>query len=317
LAAQDSNDGQPVVESNFGTDHGNFLNLITHLPTIRRRKEEHPLPIEPTGEIAVEKERAHRPAPADRRVIKTSKKEDTRMYALKWLYCPTMIERRLLASAFFGLAIAVIPGVIAHAITIYDANADFAPNSHNPNGVWKYGYSTTLGGSLVQFSEYFTDSFGFGWHTNLSAGVPQFIHFNSAGLGVLPGEASLHGGPNGEYAVLRFTAPTPGSYDILASWRGPGDSGDTDLYLLQNSALTLGSTSSTTTSGMIQVSALALDAGHTIDLAVGTKGSFISDNTPVNLVITQLVPEPSSFFLVLFSALLVRYSSRKWVEKKC
>jgi hypothetical protein len=137
--------------------------------------------------------------------------------------------------------------------------------------------------------------------------------------GGLIGETIMHGGPNNEYEVLRFIAPVAGVYDVLASWRGPGDGGDTDLYLLlnSNSGSPLGFTNSTTTTGTIQVNSLLLSAGDTIDLSLGTLGSFLSDTTPVNLIITQNpVPEPSALGMLgigIAGLLMLRQKCRRRV----
>ena len=62
---------------------------------------------------------------------------------------------------------------------IYDANAAFVPNSPNPNGVWTYGYTSTLGGTFNNFAEYFTSAITYGWRTNISSSVPAFSYFTS------------------------------------------------------------------------------------------------------------------------------------------
>jgi hypothetical protein len=200
----------------------------------------------------------------------------------------------------FSMALASVFVSSTRASSVYDANADFTAGSTNPNSVWTYGYTAILGGSFITHGEYYTDSVGFAWRTNLSSGAPAFNHFNVGGIaGALAGETTLHPGPNNEYAVLRFTTPVAGSYDVVASWRGPGDFGETDLQLLLNSntGSPLGFTNSTTLSGTIQLSSMLLNVGDTIDLSVGTLGNFLSDNTPVNLTITQSIPEPSGLLL--------------------
>jgi hypothetical protein len=184
----------------------------------------------------------------------------------------------------------------SHSAIAYNANADLVANSPNPNGVWRYGYTTSLGSVFIPHAEYFSTTDVYGWRTNLAFGAPAFTYFMSPGFGVLVGETSLHSGPNNEFSVLRFTTPVTGPYDLLATWRGPGDTGNTDLYLLKNNngGSPLGSTTSTTISGMIQLSNVPLVAGDTIDLAVGNGGDgFFSDNTPVNL---QIVPALSGDF---------------------
>jgi hypothetical protein len=200
-----------------------------------------------------------------------------------------------------GALLFLLSAVIGPATSAlgYDANADFVANSPNPNGVWRYGYTTTLGGAFIPFNEYVSNAAGYGWRTNIASSAPSFSHADIAINGMLPGETALHGGPNGEVAVLRFIVPSAGPYDILATWRGPGDISNTDLYLLRNSNTVspLGSTSSTTISGSFQWSGLLLLAGDTIDLALGIGGDgFNFDSTPVNLQIN--VPEPASAMLL-------------------
>ena len=117
----------------------------------------------------------------------------------------------------------------------YDANVDFAPNSPNPNDVWSYGYTTSLGGAFTPHLEHFSTLDAYGWRTNLGFGAPAFTYFTSPGFGILAGETSLHGGPNNEFSVVRFTTPATGPYDLLATWRGPGDTGNTD-YICSKTA---------------------------------------------------------------------------------
>jgi len=213
-----------------------------------------------------------------------------------------------------AIAVSLFLGGIGpvHGQVIYDANAAFVPNSPNPNGVWTYGYTSTLGGSFSNFVEYVTSSFGYTWRTNISSGTPGFNYFTSPGFGALAGETTLHGGPNGEFAIVRFTVSATALYQLTASWRGPGDSGNTDLYLLHNSngASPLASTPSTTVTGNFIIPSIALNAGDTIDLALGTGGDgFSSDNTPVNLVITP-IPEPGSLALLATSVGLTALARR-------
>jgi len=202
----------------------------------------------------------------------------------------------LLAAAFAQVGTAVA----------YDANADFPPGALNPNGVWRYGYTTSLGSAFILHNEYATNSAAYGWRTNIASFAPAFFHTNTVINGMLPGEIGLHGGPNGEFSVLRFTTPTTGLYDISASWRGPGDLGNTDLYLLKNSngGSPLAGTGSTTISGgFASIFSMPLVAGDTIDLALGTGGDgFNFDSTPVSLQITP-VPEPAAATLIVAALL--------------
>jgi hypothetical protein len=48
-------------------------------------------------------------------------------------------------------ALALTPSLGSPVLT-YDAALDFSP-TRNPNGVWSYGYSLTLGGRMVLFTQ--------------------------------------------------------------------------------------------------------------------------------------------------------------------
>jgi hypothetical protein len=224
-------------------------------------------------------------------------------------FCRTLVA----ASAVLLAVTSRLPAQVS-----YDANADFVVNSPNPNGVWRYGYTTTLGGSFNLFSEYFTSSINYGWRTDISSGTPAFSYFTAPGFGALAGETTLHGGPNGEFAIVRFTAPITGAYDLLASWRGPGDQNNTDLYVLKNGngSSPLASTPSTTTSGSFPLNNVFLNSGDTIVLVVGNGGDgFAFDNTPVNLHITG-VPEPTSVVLLSIGSCLMLVRRRTSVCAK-
>jgi len=58
---------------------------------------------------------------------------------------------------------------------IYDIAADFSTNS-NPNGVWSYGYATTLGGTLILYTDtsYSTASV-IGWWGDISLEQRVFL----------------------------------------------------------------------------------------------------------------------------------------------
>src|SRR5688572_13710291 len=97
----------------------------------------------------------------------------------------------------------------------------------NPNGVWTYGFSKTLGGELILFRDslpffavFSRTGLGRGlqmWYTNDLAGAfadplialnpLSTTTFTSGDSVVEPGGFAMHPGPNGEFCVLRFTAP--------------------------------------------------------------------------------------------------------------
>lgn len=211
-----------------------------------------------------------------------------------------LIAARALATAM----LLAVSASSAMAAIEWDSTNDFTNPSTNPNGVWSYGYSSTYNGAVTfydQATQFYTrtdePSVGtsfFGFAGNQSDLTPGFYKVTSGNAyGVAAGEAALHGGANGEFAVLRFTAPTAGLFEINADWK-PGNSGAADLYLLLNS-VTLGYTPSTDLAGAFPTLILNLLAGDTISLVLGTStDQYFSDSTPVNLHIESAVPEPMS-----------------------
>ena len=214
-----------------------------------------------------------------------------------------MKQRKNSLTLGISLGLCSMLGSVAQAQT-YDATADFNPGTYasNPNGVWRYGY-TTLGGSFIQH----TDSGTFGgqlqyWRTDIGSGAPVFEkNFGGSPLfGIQPGQIALHGGPNGEFGLLRFTAPSAGNYNLATSYF-TGDFGNTDIYLLHNGNV-VSSDPSTTGGGSFSLPSFFLGAGDTLDVAVGIGGdTYFSDTTPINHTITLAstsAPEPGTLGLL-------------------
>ena len=191
----------------------------------------------------------------------------------------------------------------------YNATPDFSIMNGNPNGVWAYGFSTTLGGAMTLFDT--TDnSFPFWKHSIVqSLGTPT-IGRNDTGAvfaGVPVGSLLLHPG-QAEFVVLRFTAPSTANYNLL-SQAFAGDGGDTELYLLRNS--NAGSPlffAPTTNIDPMFNTTLALAAGDTVDLVIGNKGNFLFDSTPANFILQNVgsasAPEPGTLVLLTSGGLI-------------
>ena len=198
-------------------------------------------------------------------------------------------------------------GALSMAQT-YNFAGDFSVTNGNPNGVWSYGYETTLGGAFINHSEGFVSGDHLWWRTNLeSSGVPAT--FKNTGItpgigGLLPGKAALHPGPGtGEYSVARFTSPgLVGTLDINGSF-GQGDAGIVSVYILKNGVQVFGN--NVTISDEFFSISTSIGAFDTIDFIVGSSGIINSDTTPLdaNLVLTQSVPEPASLSIVALGSL--------------
>lgn len=168
-------------------------------------------------------------------------------------------------------ALLLAPGA-AQAV-VYDATADFSVAS-NPNGVWTYGYSNTLGGAFNLYDSHF---FPTSWN---KSGEPY--------LGAYSGIV-LHPGDNGEYSIYRFTAPSTGSYNLNVIF-SDADVATTDVHVLHNNVSQFsGSITDNTSTGFSTF--LALAASDIVDFAVGfgSNGNHQFDSTAV--IATLTVPD--------------------------
>lgn len=177
----------------------------------------------------------------------------------------------------------------------YDPYAEFG--STNPSGVWTYGYSSTVGGSVTNFSDYFADPAPqangqlAGWVTTT---VDPFL-----GIYKSPAVAELllHPGPAGQYALLRFTAPETAVFQFAGSFRGI-DVATTDVHILTNSIAAFDGTISGQNDQEVFSDSVALVTGQTIDFLVGfgSNGTYQQDATGLTLTLTSSpaadIPEP-------------------------
>lgn len=172
-----------------------------------------------------------------------------------------------------------------------DVSTDFSTLA-NPNGAWTYGYSRSdpTGGDAGAFVVYTAVSAATpdiaGWYdpANVNLGAPAAWRNTSAVINtsVAPGEFAMHPGMAGEYAIVRWTAPAAGSYAVTLQFK-TGDTGDTNGFLVHNGVALV--TEATTSTEAVHELEVALAAGDHLDVAVGSKGDFSYDSTPVHLTI--------------------------------
>jgi hypothetical protein len=196
------------------------------------------------------------------------------------------------------------------ALTIYDAAADFSTNS-NPNGVWSYGYSTTLGSAMTLYSDNADAIAGMGqWRSNIWAGAPAVwknfttntITYNTDIYG--PGQLGFHPGPNGEYSIVRFTAPTANQYQIAGAFYGEDTAGTTtDVHILENNVSIFNGyvNGFGPSSGPTFNVNLALNAGDHLDFTVGVGGNGLLNDATVLSAQLTVVPEPMEVTLLMLS----------------
>jgi hypothetical protein len=220
-----------------------------------------------------------------------------------------------LAVALF-LVILAVPQV--QAGVVYDAAADFSP-TNNPNGVWSYGWSSTLGSPFnLDVSSTTVDGLNF-WEGPVS-GVPPvtypYISHNGTGstiiyggtVQMLPGQLAFHPGPQDQYGVIQFTAPGAGTYQLASSFFGVDFVGPTATsvhVLVDGSSIFSGLVNGFGAgSGPSFDTTLTLKAGDTVDFAVGfgSRDAYYYDATGITATFSS-VPEPSSMVLAVVAGL--------------
>jgi hypothetical protein len=147
-------------------------------------------------------------------------------------------------------------GLLARAQTTFDLSADFS-FQENPHTVWQYGYSATNSLAPDQFrldrqSDRVdmqcdsTGSIGF-WHPAANKGPGPdyypYVAYNTTkqsqvgckGWAVKAGEVAMEASNTGQYSLVRFAAPSAGSYQISAKFEGIHFGlSTTDVHVLHN-----------------------------------------------------------------------------------
>jgi len=219
--------------------------------------------------------------------------------------------------------VAVIVGCTGAAqAATYDISTDFSTAS-NPNGVWTYGYSTTLGGILIPYDQPSTSGGIQFWQSSIVqvSGTP--VDFNNqtngaiitcGGCDALPAHtAAFHPGPNGEFSVYRFIAPSAGIYMLDATFGGL-DHGGTDVHILDNGAEIYSANITTQGDSSSHSETRTLLFGETIDFAVGRgiDGTFYYDSTSINgSLTTNAIPEPEIYALLMAGLGLTGFVARR------
>ncbi len=199
------------------------------------------------------------------------------------------------------LALFLHPAVEAVAQS-WSAAGDFSP-TNNPNGVWSYGWSQTLGSLFILDTASESQSgidrwLGQQWpdgnpSVNHNATPTAITPFNSVTF--QPGQLGFHPGPNGENAIVRFTAPATGSYNVDAAFVGLDFVGPTttDVHILVRGASVFDGNVNGfgPGSGPTFSTNLTLNAGDTVDfdVGVGQDGSFAYDMTGLDATITSSI----------------------------
>ena len=213
-----------------------------------------------------------------------------------------MTTRRLA----IAIAFVVLVGSPAFAGPIYDAAVDFSLT--NPNGVWSYGWSQTLGSELNLYSSHDSPD-GMDRLYAGSVGIDPNVTHNGTGAPVLSyfsvlypaGQLSFHPGGNGQYSDVRWTAPVAGFYTIDTSFSAPlGYGTTTDVHVLLNGTSIFDGGINVNGAGPSTsfLTTRWVPAGQAIDFAVGIgNGSYGYDTTFLSAQVSA-VPEPASLLLL-------------------
>lgn len=212
----------------------------------------------------------------------------------------------------------------ASASADFNAARDFSIEA-NPNGVWSYGWTQSLGSSFNLSTLRSTDPGLQRWDGSVvhpTFGNYPFVGRNSTNqttslstISIAPGQMILHPGPGGEYSIVRFVAPAAGSYSLSARFAGLDFAGPTttDVHVLLNSESIFGGLIGAFGSGPSFQTRLPLQAGDRVDFAVGfgTNGGFLFDSTALDAQISA-VPETGSWALMAAGLLgLVAWRGRR------
>lgn len=231
-----------------------------------------------------------------------------------------------------GTAFLLVAGVAAapagaQATTHWNAAGDWS-TTQNPNGVWTYGYSTTLG-SITPYPTYQTqceDPASPGvdcwFSTGGEAGYAGETGHNGTGaVGTIggifigPGQLTEAATGNFGYSVVRWTAPTTGTYNVMGLFGDVSRNTPVFKYVLENSAaiFTSPGTSNQGSDTPFSFSNLALNGGSTLDFVVyagpanpylsaggGTREALEADITENGAAPPPVTttPEPSSMALL-------------------
>ena len=185
-----------------------------------------------------------------------------------------------------------------------NAASDFSPTS-NPNGLWSYGWTQTLGSTFILDTYHAVSSVGGdNWFPSISSPAPVVGH-NGTGHAISgaysnilePGQLGLHPGSDGADSVVRWTAPLTETVSLAASFTGVDFVGptSTDVHVLKNNVpIYDGAVNGFGPSSAADFAqTLSVSAGDTIDFVVGygADGSYSYDATGLDATITPLATQ--------------------------
>ena len=242
-------------------------------------------------------------------------------------------KTKIMLMAAFILGIAAKPSFSA----IFNVASDFSL-TNNPNGAWRYGWSSSLESNFNLYSNSgkFTPTID-SWYYSTKAWPPSVLHNSTATednshptITYQPNQLGFHPGYYGEYSIVRWIAPEAATYSLATMFTGLDYIGPTttDVHVLHNNIVLFSnlingfgasSTKSFATAGTVQ-------AGDTIDFAVGygSNQTYWYDSTGLDATISttpaavsESVPEPSTVLGGLaFSAFIAKMRMKRKRQQK-
>jgi hypothetical protein len=180
----------------------------------------------------------------------------------------------------------LLRGFVKTANVIYSAAHDFSTRL-NPNSVWSYGFTTSVGGlfSLLTIPGTTFFSGEVGWFGPIPGGSAPGFPLVVAPPGVIPDVLDMGPGPS-SYTVVRWTAPSRGRWDVVGQFFGTGSTTG-DVHVLRNGTPVF---DSPLNGSEIAPFSLGIDAapGDTLDFVAGPGpgGNNDFDSTGFNVTIT-------------------------------
>lgn len=199
---------------------------------------------------------------------------------------------------------------------VYDLSADFSLGS-NPNGVWSYGYCSSIGGAFTPILYKQTTTLGStvkieSWQLGPSQ-MPVVNHqggtatWNPAQGTFPPGTVWYHAGENGHpenFGAIRFTVPVGGSgiyrlQTAVAPHFYPAFAGDADFHVVRNS-VELFSEFLTVHAGTGYTNLVGLAEGDTIDFLIGrgADGNEYGSGLKIQAVLTLEGSAPAAPIII-------------------
>jgi hypothetical protein len=199
----------------------------------------------------------------------------------------------------------------AEAIT-YDAAADFEAGwlaGTNPNGVWSYGYSSTLGGTVTLYSSRIPGADSPNQQMWISPAVNCCVASPSVGFNNGPAfdDGNVAQAANQILLVssvnqnlvtnLVFTAPASGIYSLNSTFYGDQRGIGVGVDVLMNGSSLFNSTVTSFGQQTPFNTDLSLAAGDTVTFAVSQGNG--TQNTGLDAALTAAVPEPSVWTMMI------------------